>query len=54
MNNHGINFDISDVKKPHFGESKDDQVTLVWWHKKINLQSPSFAFPYISLTVSCF
>ncbi|MEJ7642445.1 MAG: hypothetical protein WKF36_09670 [Candidatus Nitrosocosmicus sp.] len=29
MNNHGINFDISDEKKPHFGKSKDVKVTLV-------------------------
>ena len=54
MNNRGINFDIFDENNHHFGESKDDEVTLVWWYKKINLQSPFFDFPHIPSTVSCF
>lgn len=54
MDNHGISFDVSDEKKPHFGKPKDDKVTLVWLYKKINSQGPIFVFPYISLTISCF
>ncbi len=48
MNNPGIKFDISAEKKPHFGKSKDDKVTLEWLYEKL-IYRACFLFFHIFL-----